>query len=274
MSQYKSKWPPPRVFNDWKPLSQQLEEFEDKAPAGSTGYLFRGQADTTWPLRPKLIRLIEHANLSETRALHVEALVLNDYQSRASVHLPPAAIHEGGLLEWWSLMQHHRAPTRALDWTYSPWVAAYFASNSQPKKTGAIWAYNYGLLEQETDPLDGGSVIVRDDQFNAFRAEPGPQKVVRFVPSIQTDRMAAQQSVFTACRNILGDQEEIIHNALTGHTAGLTYVKIEIPPPLKPEVLGRLHLRNIGAASLFPGLDGIGDSTAEFVSFLLSKKSS
>jgi hypothetical protein len=40
------------------------------------------------------------------------------------------------------LMQHYKAPTRLLDWSYSPYLAAYFACSSNPNIDGAIWALN------------------------------------------------------------------------------------------------------------------------------------
>jgi NAD(P)-dependent dehydrogenase (short-subunit alcohol dehydrogenase family) len=48
-------------------------------------------------------------------------------------------------LEWLSVMQHHGAPTRLLDWTYSLHVAAYFGAESAiatEDADAAIWLLN------------------------------------------------------------------------------------------------------------------------------------
>ena len=57
-------------------------------------------------------------------------------------------------------MQHHGAPTRLLDFTWSPYVAAFFALVHTTKQA-AVWAVNPKRLVNVTE------------RFNEFLETPG-----------------------------------------------------------------------------------------------------
>lgn len=60
-----------------------------------------------------------------------------------ATHIPAA----DAKLEWLALMQHYGAPTRLLDWTYSFYVAVYFAvaELNCKKEVAEVWALNSSL---------------------------------------------------------------------------------------------------------------------------------
>jgi hypothetical protein len=46
------------------------------------------------------------------------------------------------------VLQHYGVPTRLLDWTHSPYVAAYFAASSKDEEDGEIWSFDEPKYEQ------------------------------------------------------------------------------------------------------------------------------
>lgn len=113
------------------------------------GWMFRGQKSDLWPLVSKFERACERLNVTRAERQRIEDNMIREFRRRLhqyTTHIPLA----NSYLECLALMQHHGAPTRLLDFTYSPHVAAYFAFEyAEPRSSVAIWALNFNWLTKQ-----------------------------------------------------------------------------------------------------------------------------
>src|SRR5262249_28640680 len=90
----------------------------------------------------RVCREIDDGNLEFAPAR--EVAVVREFMRRAHHYLPDVP-RDDNWFEWLALMQHHGAPTRLLDWTYSLSVALHFAlfhASRQPDSDLAVWVVN------------------------------------------------------------------------------------------------------------------------------------
>ncbi|OZO00939.1 FRG domain-containing protein [Pseudomonas sp. IB20] len=154
-----------------------------------------------------------------------------------------------------ALAQHHGIPTRLLDWTKNPFVAAYFSAsqalnlNPLPESL-AVW-----LIDSET--------IKQTDGRLEYVALPGST----------SNNLAAQKGVFLIHRQQYGmsrnssfSSEELkntVNNIFKDSTSSTAY-KITLPAKLAGNLLFRLNKFGVSAATLFPGFDGAARAALEF----------
>jgi hypothetical protein len=103
--------------------------------------------------------------------------------------------------------EHYGAPTRLLDWTYSFYVAVYFAIESvNPGECCAVWAVdNKWLKEEAMKKLP--THITKDDDPNLknpknvksflFASPPIPS-IIPLNPLRMNERLVLQQGIFLA----------------------------------------------------------------------------
>jgi hypothetical protein len=184
----------------------------------------------------------------------------------ASFPLPPSN-HKAN---WWPHMQHFGAPTRLLDWTESPYVAAYFACEQHLDKDGAVFIVHPFTVTKEVL----GSNKTRDISDSVMMSENAPHSVFFFPPSVRSQRAVAQQSHFASGINVLCDHDSIILSKCVNESTGVLneglVLKWEIPAILKLVFLQQLRVMNVAAHALFPGLDGLGRSVRDLIRSRLS----
>lgn len=255
------------------------------------GWVFRGQGDDAWPLRPS----VERACLSlptvpwadaERRALDLFRTCPED--------LLPNRPEDDDHLGWLALLQHYGGPTRLLDFTYSVDVAAYFALEDPTRQRSAVWAVNElilaGVLKEELaqplpEQVDIQGLPHRWWLFNRwFVARITGFAALVVTPAWTDTRQRAQQAAFLAALNPRHTLAEnlfgmfALEPGVMERNANMGYftdpraeqvlhrlqrspvVKIVLQIEDRLTALKNLAARGVDRASLFPGLDGFGAS--------------
>jgi hypothetical protein len=184
------------------------------------GAIFRGVVDARFALIPKIGR-----DRKYSPALERDSLMLFKQHGCTLVSREPQSDWD-----WLAIAQHHGLPTRLLDWSYSPLVAAFFSVEGHYGVDGAIYAMDAPMIietRKHKDPLARSSGI---DVFT---------------PNHGTQRIAVQSGLFT------------VHWApRVGIPSRKLLLKITIPASLKRGIRENLYKYGVHAGSLFPDLDG------------------
>jgi len=174
-------------------------------------------------------------------------------------------------LEWLSLLQHHGTPTRLIDFTHSPYIAAYFAFQEEARDTPesvAIWCVNrirfyQAALYYLKKDFDISAYIDRRYLFSESTFEELFRRsqldcVIPFDPANANQRQLIQQSVFLAAMN--PEKRFIDQLAFLDYQEKPVITKLTIPSSERKVALRDLIKMNITHATLFPGIDGFARS--------------
>lgn len=259
---------------------------------GLENWFYRGQSRSEWSLTTSLERAIGINHGSSWDWQHTERWMLRKFRGFAHNYLthPP---QDDDRLEWLALMQHHGAPTRLLDCTFSFPVTAFFAAR-EGETDFAIWAFNWNQFRKSSTARFGLTI---DQKFVALDFhEKMHTKANEFltgtasgaltfptVPRRSNERLEAQQGMFlfpcdtarTLVENLecligqhdihsINDPSNLVPYDKDAHNGGLLrqhwLLKCVVPQAERFNVLTDLQTMNIHEASLFPGLDGFARS--------------
>lgn len=209
-------------------------------------YLFRGQADANWDLVTSFDRVYSHVPNAKRKIIEqelIDAFCINCERHIQSNY----KFSKMEIMERKSMAQHYGVPTRLLDWSYSPFIAAYFAFstvhlNNLPQNI-AIWA-----MLKEHDIWNGKGVEIKEQI--AIDNEHQKRQLGCF--TILNNQAKSINKYVESCEK----NDEDISGAL---------VKIVIPATEFRAALQELEGMNINASTIYGGYEGCASAARDIV---------
>jgi FRG domain len=229
-------------------------------------WAFRGQSDANWKLLSTLSRYLMNFNVHKDAWPQQESRILRIFRRKAHLflqHIPD----EDDSFQWLALMQHHGAPTRLLDFTWSPYVAAFFALE-RATANAAVWAlFPPWLYNKRTRTLRPSQRVEAHEigpwvkgNYEKYFLPNEQRSVIIGEPHRMNQRIIAQSGTFV----IPG----VLDTPLDELAPGRAITKfILVTSKLRKEALAELYKMNISHATLFPDIDGLARSLAYELEF-------
>lgn len=221
--------------------------------------LFRGQADSKWPLLTTLERysnrrwsLKSYSEMIFRCSAQVQSITGNkwdlptwgDFQKQLESAFDDVFVTIPNY-PYWAYLRHYGFPSPLLDWTNSPYIAAFFAlEEKRSAESAAVYAF--------IDSPRGAKIFGDNDK-----------EVHSIGPYVVTDkRHFLQQCWYTVATVIHAgakDHELICHEDIAAEERvdKNVFIKIEIPRSERLEAMSALHEFNITHSSLFQSQEAL-----------------
>jgi hypothetical protein len=231
--------------------------------------VYRGDADAGWPLLTSLDKL-GGAHPPHTKA-DLEEHILRNFIRYSRPYLDHPAANDWEILV---TAQHHGLPTRLLDWTYSPLVAAHFATlDAERGCDRVVWRLDWkkvhrffklpelALLIQDLEEILGSDGPLTP--WALFSAPPDANQFACMLepPSLNA-RIVAQSATFTLC----SVKDQSFDRFLEAHGLGSTLTRFIIPAKETARFRDQLDLADVDERRLFPDLDGVAAEMRRYYS--------
>ena len=228
--------------------------YDDSLNRYRNNYVYRGLSDADYPLITSLNRVCSHD-------LSLENSIIRNFKKYGYADLN----QKDSFWQTLATGQHFGLPTRLLDWTYSPLVAAHFVTvnTDDYDKDGVIYAIDTSeslptlpsVLREKLESTRASSFsismldsVAKDfDELKALKREPF---FLFYEPASGDDRMINQYSLFSMCSDPSYTVDQLVDD-------NSTLCKLVIPKEIKLEIRDKLDYINISERVISPGLDSI-----------------
>lgn len=237
-------------------------------------YIWRGHRRDDWKLEPTLTRLRRESSVAGVQDWDFTSKHLEKFKFAVRGRRGPNPPEIRDEDDWWALGQHHGLATPLLDWSTSPFVAAFFAFSDlvehDQTEYRAIFALHAPTLEgwaTQKALEENRRRLVEQTKRNAEGFHSGllglsdaipikPELVLVRPMSDDNHRLVSQGGLFT---RLLPDGKPLEEWVTENHPPvddGLSLIKFLIPNNDRSACLQTLNRMNINPLSLYPDLTG------------------
>lgn len=256
------------TIENWEEL---IQNFTKHANDDDRQWVFRGEKKKfEIPFQTSLERAFVKLGIKRKDRRNYETKLIREFKRKCHLFIenPP---EEDRYLEWIALMRHYGAPTRTLDFTYSFFVAVYFALE-EAEKNCYVWAIDsnwlneifHSEIEQENhkDDYECLNLKKRDVVVEKLITNKTKRLISAINPSRLNKRMVLQQGVFLYPGDIeFSFLENLrVNFSLLKANSQDKIIRYEIKIDEKNDILKKLNYMNINRNTLYPGLDGFSKS--------------
>ncbi|HEX6058049.1 MAG TPA: FRG domain-containing protein [Gemmatimonadaceae bacterium] len=260
-------------------LGELVDHVTPREPDPVTGHrrdvgVYRGAADASRPLLTSLDRL-GGIDPPHTKA-KLEAHILRNFVRYSRPYM------DASITDEWEVLvaaQHHGLPTRLLDWTYSPLVAAHFATVGAGRGTDrAVWRLDwqrvhetFGFPPLSLLPQDVARALDRTESrgeqgvspWRLFESDPERTPFACLIePPSLDERIVAQSAVFTLC----SDTSRSLDRFLEEQGLADALMRLVVPAADVARIRDQLDLVGVDERRLFPDLDGVAAQMCRYYS--------
>lgn len=222
-------------YDSWNELKKDIAKDicgSDSFPYNR--YVFRGHSNAEWKLMATFDRKYGELPFEERKAL--ENLLIENFKDLCITWDGKEKFNNYTPVQLRTIGQHYGLPTRLLDWTFSLYIAAFFAfcdiDNISEKV--AIW-----ILDTNHEIWNAGYGIA-----------------IETAKVDENDRQRYQYGIFTLNMSPSKTIEDYIEACTKDHSVDGALYKITLPISEQKIVLSDLEMMGINSFNLFRGMEG------------------
>jgi hypothetical protein len=200
-------------------------------------WFFRGHTKAEYELVPGLYRLNRVRDESFASWEDLEKFLLLAFQREAAQYIEGQSL---SFEDWICLAQHHRLPTRLLDWTTNSLIALFFAVESNYETEANVWCMGFPSTNN----------CMPEGTFFSQRKSLLDSNFILFPRHID-ERIINQGGCFTK------HDSEVPLNKREEFGGLLTFNRFRIAPKHKKEIRAALYDMGIHVSFIYPSLDSL-----------------